>query len=92
MLALTESSGPSVEVEAKNVADLPPAPAKDDLLREADVLGSQLRDLIVRAKRLPKDKSLEPHQDPIRALALAQANLQAGFMWLRKAIEQKREF
>ena len=67
-------------------------PDAADLQRQAHELGEALRVLIVTAKRLPREKALEPHQDPVRSLALAQSHLQTGFMWLRRAIDPPRMF
>ena len=58
-LELVKSEGPQVEGQAKNVAVQPPT--KEELMHEVNALGTQLRELIVKAKRLPRDKSLEPH-------------------------------
>ncbi|MBM3460742.1 MAG: hypothetical protein FJX76_01445 [Armatimonadetes bacterium] len=68
------------------------APSRDALMAQANDIGNQLRALIVEAKRLPREKDLEAHQDPARALSIAQAHLQTGFLWLRKAINSPKEF
>ena len=85
------TSGGVVEVTAKEVEPVTP-PNADDLLTEANAIGEQLRALIVKAKKLPRGEDLEAHQDPSRALSLAQMYLQTGFSWLRKAIKPAKEF
>lgn len=90
-LELVSNTGPEVEVRAKETA-VTPLPKAEDLLLQVNAAGETLRSLIVSAKRLPRDKGLEPHQDPTRSLALAQAHLQTGFMWLRRAIEAPKVF
>jgi hypothetical protein len=80
--------GPDIEVVAKEVK----VASADELLKQVDDLGEQLRLLIVASKKVPRDKSLEPHQEQGRALSLAQAYLQTGFMWLRRAIAAPKEF
>jgi hypothetical protein len=63
-----------------------------ELLKQLDEIGESLRQLIVQCKRLPKDKSLAPHQESGRSLSQAQVQLQTGFMWLRRAIESPKVF
>lgn len=70
-------------------SDMPPA---QDLLRRLEAAGDVLRELIVQTKRLPRTPGLESHQELGRSLALAQSHLQTGFMWMRRSIEQPREF
>ena len=82
----------NVEVVGKEIKEIPAPPSAELLLAQANALGEQLRALIVTTKRLPRDKSLESHQDPVRSLSLAQAHLQTGFMWLRRAIEAPKVF
>lgn len=67
-------------------------PTAEDLLKRINDLGTQLRIVIVEAKLLQKDVTVEVHQDPIRSLGQAQVNLQVGFMWLRRAIKPQKEF
>ena len=88
-------SNGNVEVTAHEVKDdnkKPETPKAEELLARVNDIGNDLRAVIVLAKRLPRDKALEPHQDPSRALAQSQAHLQTGFMWLRKAITTPKEF
>ena len=85
------NTGSQVEAVAVETKQTPP-PTEEDLLRKTNEIGEQLRALIVLCKRLPRDKALEPHQDPGRALSLAQMYLQTGFSWLRKAIQATKEF
>lgn len=89
-----ESNNPNVELVGTQISDVKTAAPENApaLLNELNSVGDALRALIVRTKRLPRDKSLEPHQDPARSLALAQAHLQTGFMWLRRAITSPKEF
>lgn len=68
------------------------APDPLALMEEANRLGLELRALIVRCKKLPRTPGLEPHQDEVRALAIAQSNLQTGFLWLRRAIKPEPVF
>lgn len=87
--------GPSIELEGKEIIEPPvaePLPSAEELLKQADALGEQLRALIVLSKRLPRSKGLEPHQESSRSLSLAQMYLQTGFMWLRRAIKEPKEF
>lgn len=83
--------GPVFEVRGTEVTPQK-LPDPDELLRQVNELGEALRVLIIATKRLPRDKALEPHQDATRSLALAQAHLQTGFMWLRRAIELPKIF
>ena len=98
-LRVAENTGPEVVLEGREIqADAlkpiaPPAPPMAaDLLRQVDEIGTVLRALIVETKRLPREKGLDPHQDPVRSLAQAQVHLQTGFMWLRRAIEAPKVF
>ena len=85
---------PDVEVKAVEAPPktVEPAPSAEELLLLTNNLGESLRTLIIAVKKLPKNKALEPHQDAGRSLALAQAHLQTGFMWLRRAIEVPKVF
>lgn len=87
-----ESSSKNVTIEGREVTEKSPPPTAEALIAEMNAIGDALRALIVLSKRLPRDGATEAHQDPIRALALAQANLQTGFMWLRRAIERPKVF
>ena len=87
---LEQMAGPDVELQGKEVVPTEP-PSKEHLLSELDRLAESIRALIVEAKRL-KRENLEPYQDPIRSLSVAQTNLQTGFLWLRRAIEQPKTF
>ena len=82
---------PRIEVEA-TPAIPEKVPDPGELLREVNELGEALRALIVTCKRLPRDKALEAHQEPARSLALAQAHLQTGFLWLRRALNPDQSF
>ena len=84
--------GEKVELLGREISEPPKAPTAVELTARTNELGEQMRSLIVAAKRLPATKALDPHQDPVRSIALAQSHLQTGFMWLRKAIEQPKVF
>lgn len=86
--------GPEVVLQGTEVPATPVTspPTAAELLAKVDEAGAVLRALIVLTKKLPRDKALEPHQDPTRSLAQAQVHLQTGFMWLRKAINAPKEF
>lgn len=87
------SSSQNVELSGREVAEQRvEIPVAADLLCRTNEMGEALRALIVAAKRLPRNVAMESHQDPTRALAQAQVYLQVGFMWLRKAINQPKEF
>lgn len=83
--------GPVIEVRGTEITKQKP-PDADALLRQVNELGEGLRLVIVAAKRLPREQAFEPHQEPSRSLALAQAHLQTGFMWLRRALESPKIF
>lgn len=68
------------------------AQTPEEVMEKLNAIGMELRSLIVATKKLPVNKALEPYQDPVRSIAQGQAYLQIGLMWLRKAIEQKKEF
>lgn len=89
---MLESSNPNIELEGKEVKEAPKPVNADELMLKVEELGAQLRALIVESKRVPREKGLEAHQDPVRALALAQSNLQTGFMWLRRSIKPSKDF
>lgn len=72
--------------------DAPPPPNPDELMVEANRMGTEMRKFIVRCKKLPRTPGLGPHQDEVRALALAQAHLQTGWLWLRRAIKPEDVF
>ena len=94
-LELVKSDGgPEVQIQGTEVKSSPAvlAPTAAELLTKVEEVGTTLRGIIVLAKKLPRDKAFESHQDPTRALAQAQAQLQTGFMWLRKAINAPKEF
>lgn len=86
-----ESLDPKVEIQGRQV-EPKPVPVAAGLLLRINDLGNVLREVIIETKRLPRDAGYEPHQDPTRSLALAQAHLQTGFMWLRKAVTRPKEF
>lgn len=92
---INPEKAPGLELRGKEIppdVKIPKVPLAADLSIEADALGEQMRQLIVSIKRLPRSAGLDPHQDPVRALSLAQAHLQTGFMWLRRAIETPKVF
>lgn len=82
----------TIPAEGHEIKELPKAMTAEEIDSALRALGSELRRLIVSAKRLPRVPGLEAHQDPARALALAQSHLQTGFMWMRRAIAPKDEF
>jgi hypothetical protein len=88
-------TGGGVEAVAVEVGnDIPKAEAQnpEQLLADLCALGVGLRDIIVLTKKLKRTPALDPHQDQMRSLSLAQAHLQTGFMWLRRAIIPTKEF
>ena len=95
--AASKNSGPlvslnsKVTVEGKEVSKEPP-PKPAEVMAKVNDLGKQMRELILLTKRVPKVPNLEPHLDQVRSLALAQAHLQTGFLWLRRAIKPEKEF
>ena len=82
---------PGVILAEKDAKPTPP-PTAEELLAEVERLGVELRTVIVRTKKLPRVSGLDPHQDLTKALAVAQVELQSGFMWLRRAISQPKIF
>jgi hypothetical protein len=84
-----QQSGDKVVVEGKEVKGIP---TEDELIERLNSLGSQMRELIVHAKRLPRKPGLEPYQDQVRALAISQSYLQTGFMWMRRCISPTKDF
>lgn len=80
-----------VEAEATEVA-AKPVPNKDELVVRISAAGTELRNLILEAKKLPRDRSLEAHQEEMRCLSQAQNHLQTGMMWLRRAVNPSKEF
>ena len=91
-LEVTGPAAVSVVLEGTPAPEQKPLPLPGDLMERADALGVELRALIVEVKRLPRTKGLDPHQDPVRSLAIAQTDLQTGFMWLRRAIACPKVF
>ena len=90
---VVSKDGPAIELDGKPAAAPPKeAPTAEALLKQTNEIGDLLRALIVSTKRLPREKGFEAHQEPVRSLALAQAHLQTGFMWLRRAIEAPKIF
>ena len=93
---LEVQSPPGTEVVLQGTEvkpDATPKPTAEELLKKVEEVGEALRALIVLTKRLPREpQALDPHQEPGRALSLAQMYLQTGFMWLRKAIKAPKEF
>lgn len=81
-----------VVLEGKPAAEPPAKATPEELMAEIQEIGDRLRAVILKAKRIDRAKMLDAHQDPLRSLSLAQSNLQTGFMWLRRAIEQPRTF
>jgi hypothetical protein len=86
MLEQTPQQAENVTLEGKEVKEIPAIPDRDELITKINAAGAILRMLILEAKKLPKEKGVEPHQDSVRSLALAQSHLQTGFMWLRRAV------
>lgn len=80
----------NVKLEGREITA--PIPSRDDVRRAIGEAAMLMRRIILDVKKLPRDKALEPHQDELRCLAQAQTNLQTGLMWLRRAVEQTREF
>lgn len=96
----SQSNGPlevvsNLPVEAVGT-ELPANPlptlTAEELMDKINGLGLHLRECIVQAKRLPRVPGLEPYEDATRSIALAQAHLQTGFMWLRRAVECPKQF
>jgi hypothetical protein len=92
MLDQTPQQAENVTLEGKEVKEIPAISDRDELITKINAAGAILRILIIEVKKLPKEKGSEPHQDPIRSLALAQSHLQTGFMWLRRAVIIQDEF
>lgn len=91
---MTVETSPGLEVDAHGRLAPPPEPpmTPEEVLARIDALGLEMRKVILRVKKLPRDMTLEPYQDLVRCLSQAQTNLQAGFMWLRRSVKQPREF
>ena len=90
---MPQDGHPAVELEGKPLeAPSVPPPTTEELSERVNKVGDDLRAVIVDTKRLPRVKGIDPHQDQGRALALAQAHLQTGFMWLRRAVKPQQEF
>lgn len=87
-----EAVDSNVELKGTEVKDKPKPPTREELTADAARLGTELRALIVLAKRLPRDKDWESHEDPTRSLAIAQQYLQTGFLWLRRLIDAPKGF
>lgn len=89
-------TGGKVEATSKEVSPtLPstePVPDRGLVSERISAASAELRKLILEVKRLPRDKSLEPHLEEMRCLATAQTNLQTGLMWLRRAVNPTKEF
>jgi hypothetical protein len=78
----------NVTVESQEVTVQSP----EELMEKLNKLGVELRAVVIAAKRLPRTKGLDPHQDPTRSIALSQAHMQTGFMWMRRAINPTLDF
>lgn len=94
-LEVKQEGGPQIELQGKEIAkasEAPPPPTVEEMLKRADELGARMREVIVAAKKLPREKGVEPHLDAARSLSLAQMYLQTGYMWLRRAIEVPKVF
>ena len=88
-----ESDNTNVVAIGKPVDVLQVAKTPDDVLDKINALGNELRELILQAKRIPRlVQGLDAHQEPSRCVAIAQSHLQTGFMWLRRAVTQPKEF
>lgn len=87
-----ESKSEKVELEGKEIKEIPIVPDAAELMVRLNALGDSLRDLIVETKRLPWDRTLGPYQDPVRSIAISQSYLQTGLMWLRRAVEPTKVF
>lgn len=92
MLAEVVTENGTIPVEGHEIKELPKVMTAEEIDAALAELGKELRRLIVSTKRLPRTGGLEAHQDPSRALALAQSHLQTGFMWMRRAVAPKDEF
>ena len=87
-----KSSRSELEVAGREVKTAPQPPTEAELLAKLTECGDAMRELILLTKRLPRIAGLEAHQEQGRSLALAQAHLQTGFMWLRRAISPSKDF
>ena len=86
-------ASPNIELRGREVTtDKAPPPDADKLLQEVNQIGNRLREIIILSKKLPKKAALEPHQDASKCIAMAQANLQTGFMWMRRIFEAPKVF
>ena len=65
---------------------------EDELLLRVQEIGFELREIIVQAKKLPSEPNIEMHESHMRALDVAQTQLQTGMLWLRRAITRQRGF
>lgn len=70
----------------------PELPTPEAILSRLDAIGNDLRALIVDAKKLATGKGFEPHEDPMRCIAIAQSELQTGFLWLKRSINRQKGF
>lgn len=73
------------------VKEAPKPLSREELQKQVDDVGENLRKLIVLTKLLPR-KGLEGYNDELRCLGQAQSNLQTGLMWLRRAIDAPKVF
>ena len=92
MEAVEVKTGANVEAETRDVTAVVPMITKEEALRRVSEVSLNLRKMIVDVKKMPRDKTLEPHTDEMRCLSQAQNNLQTGLMWLRRAINPSKEF
>lgn len=90
-LEVRAAPGVEIQLTGTDVTNRPP-PDPAEVMKRIEDIGSALRAIIIECKRLPRDKGVEAHQDPTRSLALAQAHLQTGFMWLRRSVENPKVF
>ena len=86
-----ESNNPNVILEGKEVKKEPP-PDADEVMEKINAMGTQMRELILLCKKVPRIDGLDPHQEQVRSLALAQAHLQTGFLWLRRGVKPDKLF
>lgn len=96
--AVVSENGPKVEMRGLEINEVHPSmskippPSIAEAMKSLEELADATRKFILTAKTMPRAKGMGPHQDPLRCLAIAQNNLQTGFMWLRRAVESPKVF
>jgi hypothetical protein len=91
--------GTTMQNEQTQINEAPPLTAEEIvLINELLCVAEQVRNLVERVAKLPAAPLAETDgpptvtTDPIRAIEIARAELQVGFMWLRRAIARPTTF